>query len=116
MKISDVSKKVDLPISTIRYYEKKGIIPETYMLRDEHNYRIYDERIVSYIKSLKTILSAGFSIHEIKNILSSKEIPREKQIEIVEEKINEIEELQKKLADSKHFLQDSINSAEDCTW
>lgn len=116
MKISDVSKMVDLPISTLRYYEKKGIIPETYMVRDENNYRTYDEKIIPFIMSLKSLLSAGFSIHEIKDILSRKELAREQQLEIIEEKMNEIEELQKKLDDAKHFLQDSLQSAEDCTW
>lgn len=39
MKISEVAKMVDLPISTIRYYEKIGIITDDYIRREQNNYR-----------------------------------------------------------------------------
>lgn len=32
MKISEVARNVDFPISTIRFYEKTGIIPDEYVL------------------------------------------------------------------------------------
>lgn len=48
MKISEVAKIVDLPISTIRYYEKMGIITDEYILREENNYRNYDAEIIHH--------------------------------------------------------------------
>ena len=49
MKISEVAKIVDLPISTIRYYEKIGIITDDYILREQNNYRNYASEIIQYL-------------------------------------------------------------------
>lgn len=55
MKISEVATKVGLPISTLRYYEKMGIITEEYILREENNYRNYVPEIVQYIEVVRIV-------------------------------------------------------------
>ncbi|WP_272868177.1 MerR family DNA-binding transcriptional regulator [Paenibacillus lautus] len=49
MKISEVAKMVDLPISTIRYYEKIGIITDDYIRREQNNYRDYALEITHHL-------------------------------------------------------------------
>lgn len=104
MKISEVAKNVDLPISTIRYYEKIGIIPDEYVQRDQNNYRDYAIEIMHYLNVVKNCLNVGFSIHDIKSMISKNGISKDEQTHILKEKITQIEDAQKKLDASKQSL------------
>ena len=66
MKIGDAAAKVGVPASTIRYYEKVGLIgpqPKT------SGRRVFDERALRQIEFIKLAQSAGFTISEIKQLL-----------------------------------------------
>ena len=110
MKISEVSKHVNLPISTIRYYEKMGIIPEEYVQRDENNYRNYTPQIIDHIKVVKNCLAIGFSINDIKSIIIKNKLTKEEQTQILQQKLTEIGAIQKELERSKQTLHDIIES------
>jgi len=108
MKISDVAKSVDLPISTIRYYDKIGIIPDEYVQRDQNNYRNYTIKTIHHLNVVKNCLAVGFSIHDIKSMISKNTITKNEQTHILKEKIKEIEDAQKKLDASKQSLYDIL--------
>lgn len=114
MKISEVSKAADLPISTIRYYEKMGIIPDEYMLRDPNNYRVYDADILHHLDVVKTSLNIGFSIGEIRSMITGMGCSIQEQHHLLEEKIAEIEHAQQKLEEAKQYLQSLIQSGTVC--
>ena len=65
MKIKEVSKLTGLPISTLRFYERKNLIPDSYVKRDANNYRVYSEDIVEFLDDVKALLSVDFSIEEL---------------------------------------------------
>lgn len=105
MKINEVSKLTGLPISTLRFYERKDIIPDKFVQRDENNYRVYSEEIVDFLDDVKTLLSVNFSIEEISLLVSEElNLPYNAKKEKVEQKIKEIEDIQKQLRKSKTFL------------
>jgi DNA-binding transcriptional MerR regulator len=108
MKISEVAKMVDLPISTIRYYEKIGIITNDYIRREQNNYRDYASEIIPYLEVVKKCLAVGFSINDIKAMISKNGMSKYDQSHIIQEKISEIENAQKKLEDSKKNLYDIL--------
>ncbi|WP_028563415.1 MerR family transcriptional regulator [Paenibacillus pinihumi] len=103
MKINDVSKLTGLPISTLRFYERKNLIPENFVKRDENNYRIYAEEIVDFLNDVKTLLSVNFSIEEL-SLLVSQQQSYELKKKIFELKIKEIDDIQNQLSKSKKFL------------
>lgn len=103
-KISEVAKRVGLPISTIRYYEKIGIITDEYILRQENNYRNYALEIIHHLDVVKNCLAVGFSIQDIKSMISKNGFSKDEQIGIIKGKISEIEDAQQKLEDSKQNL------------
>ncbi|MBT2291493.1 MerR family transcriptional regulator [Paenibacillus albidus] len=107
-KISEVAKIVDLPVSTIRYYEKMGIITDDYILREQNNYRNYALEIIHYLDVVKKCLVVGFSINDIKSMISKNGMSKDEQTRIIKEKISEIEDAQKKLEDSKQSLNDIL--------
>jgi len=116
MKINEVSKKTGLSISTIRFYEKKGLIPEKYVSRDTNNYRNYSIDIIEYLLMIKTVHSAGFSLTEIKEIQKSNvnTISIDTRIELLKNKINEVEEQKENLNKTeiilKKMLKNKLNS------
>lgn len=109
MKINDVSKLTGLPISTLRFYERKNLIPDTFVRRDANNYRIYSEEIVEFLEDVKVLLSVGFSVEELSLLVDQQlHLSYEVKKELVEQKIKEIEEIQKRLKKSKKFLQATL--------
>jgi len=106
LKINEVSKLTNLPISTLRFYERKNIIPDRFVRRDENNYRIYTEEIVEYLNDVKAMLNVNFSIEEFSLLVNEQlNLSYEEKKKIVEQKINEIEDIQQQLKKSKAFLQ-----------
>lgn len=114
MRISEIAKIVNLPISTIRYYEKIGIIPDDYIVRDQNNYRDYALEMIHHLNVVKNCLSVGFSINDIQSMISKNGISKDEQTHIIKEKISEIEDAQKKLEESKQRLYDILKSDITC--
>ena len=63
-KIQDISKLLDIPASTLRYYEKIGLISN--LERDPGNKRIYRPEDMEWIKFLIRLKKTGMSIREMK--------------------------------------------------
>jgi DNA-binding transcriptional MerR regulator len=111
MKINDVSKLTDLPISTLRFYERKNLIPDIFLQRDANNYRVYSKEIVEFLEDVKALLSVGFSIEEISLLVSQElNLSYEVKKQAFEQKIKEIEDVQKRLEKSKKFLHAVLES------
>ena len=109
MKISEVAKTVGLPISTIRYYEKIGIITDEYILREENNYRNYAFEIIQHLDVVKNCIAVGFSIHDIQSMISKRGISKDEQTRIINDTLAEIENAQKKLENAKQSLYDILD-------
>ncbi|WP_339237958.1 MerR family transcriptional regulator [Paenibacillus sp. FSL R5-0517] len=114
MKISEVANSVNLPISTIRYYEKIGIITDEHVLRDQNNYRKYAQSIIQHLDVVKQCVAVGFTIHEIQSMISKNGFSSKDQASIIQARISEIEEVQKKLENSKQTLYELLESDITC--
>ena len=62
--ISEVAKKMNLSVSTIRYYDKEGLLP--FIERTESGYRIFSESDVKMLEIIKCLKHTGMSIKDIK--------------------------------------------------
>ncbi|EOL49976.1 MerR family transcriptional regulator [Enterococcus caccae] len=71
-KMKDVANEMDIPLSTIRYYERQGIVIGK---RQENGYRIFDEEDKILLEYLIVMKHVGFSIEEIKELLNFLEFP-----------------------------------------
>lgn len=63
MRIGEIAKLSELPSSTIRFYEKQGLLPDT--PRTAAGYRVYDENILQRIQFIKIGQMLGFKLHEL---------------------------------------------------
>ncbi len=62
MKIGEVAARSGYAISTLRYYESLGLIPEP---SRQSGQRDYDERIFETLALIRAAQRAGFSLNEI---------------------------------------------------
>lgn len=100
MTIGEVSKKLDIPIDTLRYYEKIGLIgpvPKT-----KSGIRDYDDISIRQIEFIKCMRSANLPIEELIKYMSlfkegDKTLKERKQILVNQREnvIKQIEELKK---------------------
>lgn len=67
MKISEVSKKIDLPVATIRYYSDLNMIPS--LQRDSEGQRIFDDEAVVWLQGIKFLRELNIPIADIKEYI-----------------------------------------------
>ncbi|WP_430402273.1 MerR family transcriptional regulator [Fluviicola sp.] len=120
MLINELSKRTGVPIPTLRYYENYGLFKG---VSDEkvktNNYKDYDESIIEKIEIIKGAKNAGFTLSEIKKLLESwynERLSLDKKVEVVNNKINEIESKIRELNQVKKLLVEAIKDIEngDC--
>lgn len=63
MNIGEVSKKYELSVETLRYYERIGLIPE--VPRNKSGMREYDENSCNWISFIKCMRKAGVGIEAL---------------------------------------------------
>ncbi len=66
--IGAVAQQAGVRIETLRYYERKGIVPRP--PRTSSNYRVYPEETVRRVRFVKRAQELGFSLNEIKELLA----------------------------------------------
>lgn len=62
--IGEVAEKLKLPTSTIRYYDKEGLLP--FIKRNESGIRMFAESDISMLEIIECLKSTGMSIKDIK--------------------------------------------------
>ena len=66
--IGELSRRTSVNIETIRFYEKKAILPEP--ARSDSGRRIYDESDVKRLNFVHKCRRLGFSLKEVASLLS----------------------------------------------
>ncbi|MGE4233107.1 MAG: heavy metal-responsive transcriptional regulator [Bacteriovoracia bacterium] len=105
--IGAVAKMAEVNIQTLRYYERIQLLKPIH--RRESGYRIYNHEAVRVVRFVKHAQELGFSLGEIKNLLSLKakkpsncDRVREKaqnQLSKVKEKIGQLRRIETTLVD-----------------
>lgn len=67
MKIGELARRAGVRVDTVRYYERRGILPAPG--RRASGYRIYQEGAVERIRLVKYLQSLGFALDEISEML-----------------------------------------------
>jgi DNA-binding transcriptional MerR regulator len=104
-----VAKKLKVNPETLRYYETQKLIKKPNRL--ENNYRIYDEEDMLRIKFIMMAKQLGFSLKEIKDLLSlsvTEKSDRNKVRILVSNKSNLIKEKIMQLTKMKKVLDELI--------
>jgi Hg(II)-responsive transcriptional regulator len=68
LKIGEVAERGGVNLQTIRYYEREGLLPEPPRLAS--GYRMFPEIAVRRVRFIKRAQELGFSLAEIRDLLS----------------------------------------------
>ncbi len=106
MTIGQVAKKANVNIQTVRFYERRGLIPEP--PRRSSGYRQYSGDDVARIQFIKHAQEVGFTLKEISELLSLRVDPKTSCGEVkgkanakiaeIEEKIRALQRMKKALS------------------
>lgn len=114
--INQLSKETGIPIGTIRFYEKSGLIsgkkkPEV----KTNNYVYCGDDAIDKLKFIQMAKAVGFTLIEIKEVVDAwyeKKISKKAQLEVlnrkllqIDEKIQELNEMKKQIAICKENIE-----------
>ena len=68
LKIGQLAQRASVNLQTIRYYEREGLLPEPPRLSS--GYRLYSDSMVRRVRFIKRAQEIGFSLAEIRELLS----------------------------------------------
>jgi DNA-binding transcriptional MerR regulator len=120
--IGQISEMFDIPISTLRYYDKEGLFPD---MQRTSGIRNFSDKEVEALRVIECLKKSGMEIKDIKTFMEwcamgSETYRQRKELFINQEKVvkAEIERLEKTLAMIKFkqwYYEQAINDGnEDC--
>ncbi|KDE46024.1 MerR family transcriptional regulator [Geobacillus sp. CAMR12739] len=100
-RIGELAETCHVNKETIRYYERKGLIPETE--RTEGGYRLYTEETVRRIQFIKRLQGLGFTLAEIDKLLGVVDRDRDRCKDMYRFVTQKIEEIQASIRDLRRI-------------
>jgi len=112
MNIGEASKKSGVSAKLIRHYESIGIIPKA--SRALSGYRTYSDREVNILKFVKRSRSLGFSMEEIKKLVSLWRNKKRTSQEVKKLATKHIDELEQKITELQSMVETLKHLAMNC--
>lgn len=108
MKIGELAKLTDIPSSTIRFYEQKGLMPSPKRLAS--GYRKYDNSAVEQLQLIKFSQSLGFTLDELPSLMDREAgFDHDLIMSRLKEKLGEVDALLNQLNQKKKTLSSLIH-------
>ncbi|MCL5959212.1 MAG: Hg(II)-responsive transcriptional regulator [Chloroflexi bacterium] len=107
--IGQLAKTAQVKVETVRYYERRGLIPEP--PRSDSGYRQYSRDVATRIKFIKRAQELGFSLKEISGLLCLKAGPDADCADVknrAQAKLNDIEAKIRDLERMKEVLSELV--------
>jgi DNA-binding transcriptional MerR regulator len=107
--IGELAKAADVPTSTVRYYERIGIL--TPQSRGENGYRQYGQAEVDRLRFVRLAHSVGFTLDDAAMLLRMREhapVPKPQVDELVRTRLQKVNEQLAQLAEIKCVLEAAL--------
>ncbi len=104
MRIGEAAAQAGVNIQTLRYYERRGLLPEPE--RGSSGYRTYDPDTVRLVRFIKRAQELGFTLREIEDLIELRQSPRRgadvravaaAKVEDIERRIRQLKAIRKAL-------------------
>ena len=97
MKIGEVARLAGVNVQTLRYYERRGLIPEP--TRSAGNYRVYPDVTVTRVRFIKRAQSLGFELEEVRDLLQLHDAPNRAPLKVRALAKSKLENIEQKMAE-----------------
>jgi MerR family mercuric resistance operon transcriptional regulator len=112
-KIGEVARRADVNKETVRYYEKRNLIPKPDRRRS--GYRIFTQRHIDQIRFIKRAQELGFTLSEIKELLELRMDKSTTCSEVKKEAQEKYRDVVKKIEDLQQIKVTLTNLIESCS-
>ena len=109
--IGKVASQVGIGIETVRFYEREGLIVEP-PRSESSGYRLYPENTVARLRFVRKAKELGFSLKEIRELLSLKAEPSGSCADVRARATDKIENIKEKIA-SLEAMRDALTGLVD---
>ena len=109
---SQLAQAAGVNLETIRYYERRGLIPEP--PRRSSGYRQYSEDYVSRIRSIKRAQDLGFSLDEVAELFALRVDPETACDQVKQQAERKITEVRKKIGVLQQIEQTLVDLVAAC--
>jgi len=111
--ISQLARQAGIGVETVRYYERMGLISQP--VKPEQGYRIYPEQTLLRLMFISRAKQLGFSLNEIKELLSLEEAACRQTREIANDKLTEVQQKIRDLQALAYRLESLMDACETNT-
>ncbi len=112
-KIGDVARRAGVNKETVRYYEKRELIPKPDRRRS--GYRIFTQRHIDQIRFIKRAQELGFTLSEIKEFLELRVDEDTSCSEIKEEAQQKYQDVAQKIKDLQRIKETLTDLIDSCS-
>lgn len=112
-RIGELARDLDVPIETIRYYEREGLLPAP--TRSEGNYRLYSPEQRQRLEFILHCRALDMSHQEIRELLRIKDAPEEGCVEVNALLDAHIEHVSSRIRDLRRLESDLKSLRARCT-
>ena len=91
--IGQLAKAVDVPASTIRYYERRGLLQPSN--RSQGNYRLYGDDALERLRFIRAAQTTGFALDDVETLLTLRVAPKkscEDVQQLMEQRLDEVKQ------------------------
>ncbi|MEZ5375170.1 MAG: heavy metal-responsive transcriptional regulator [Acidimicrobiales bacterium] len=99
MLIGQLADALGIPTRTVRFYERKGLLPDPE--RADNGYRVYDDATLNRLRFIRTAQAAGLTLAEIASVIHVRDdgtVPCSHVDALLETKLAEVRERRRQLA------------------
>lgn len=107
--IGELAAAANVPTSTVRYYERAGLLPPAG--RTSSNYRLYDEDSVGRLRFIRSAQASGFALGDIATLLDLSDQPRgtcERVRQLIEARLTQVCRRLKDLQRTERVLKSAL--------
>ena len=95
MRIGKASREAGVNVQTLRYYERRGLLPKTGRLAS--GYREYDPATVALVRFIKNAQELGFTLNEIGELIALRANRSESDEDVRQLATKKIEEMDRRI-------------------
>ena len=110
--IGEAARISGVPVETIRYYERAGILPGTQ--RSESGHRVYDAAGITRLRLIKRCRDLGFSLSDARGLLALSENNAASCTEVEVIAKNHLSEVRRKIGDLRDLEGALAELIRDC--
>lgn len=108
-----LAQEAGVNVETLRFYERRGLLPSP--PRRPSGYREYPPEAVDLVRFIQRAQSLGFSLQEIRELLTLREVPRATCGDVVRLAEHKVAEIESKIHSLKSMKSALRKLLKDCT-